>query len=94
MGPSKNDDRQAIGEPGAELSTVPWLTDPRYGGMSPRSAELSYRAAVKRLAEDSSVGAALPDYNEPPPPKSLAEYGLSPDAVTDQIVEHTTSSPT
>jgi AAA domain len=92
MRPSKNDDLQSIGEPGAELSTEPWLTDLRYGGMSPRSAELSYRAAMKRLPEDSSVGAALPDYNEPPP-KSLAEYGLSPDAVTEQIVEHTTSSP-
>lgn len=50
--------------------------------MSPASAERSYLALMKRRAEAGAVRAErLPDRgaNEPPPPKSLADYGLSPD---------------
>jgi hypothetical protein len=53
--------------------------------MSPASAERSYLAVMKRRAEAGAGRAEhLPDRgaNEPPPPKSLADYGLSPDTAT------------
>src|SRR5690242_5787443 len=60
----------------------PWLSDPRYGGMSALSAERSYRAAAKRRDEAFAFQARSPEeygHGGPPPPKSLADYGLSPD---------------
>src|SRR4030081_1676596 len=85
--PSNNSDiRNNDNTQGTALATErPWLTDPRYGGMSPASAERSYLAVMKRRAEAGAGRAEhLPDRgaNEPPPPKSLADYGLSPDTAT------------
>src|SRR5229473_2064545 len=96
---SNNDDRLAIHKPlGAALVTErPWLTDPKYGGMSAASAERSYLAAMKYRAEAGAVRADyLPEHdgNEPPLPKSLAEYGLPADSVTEQIIEYATALPT
>jgi hypothetical protein len=46
----------------ATASERPWLIDPAYSGMSPQSAERSYRAAMKRRAEAVAVGSdPLPD---------------------------------
>jgi len=71
----------------------PWLTDPTYGGMSAAAAENSWRAAESRRAEANAVRTdRLREHenNEPPPPKSLTEYGLSADSFPEQIIENAT----
>jgi hypothetical protein len=61
----------------APIKEGPWLTDPIYGGMSPASAEKSWLAAQVRRKD---AGVIVEDsHDEAPPPKSLADYGLSPD---------------
>jgi hypothetical protein len=80
----------------APANERPWLTDPTYGGMSPQSAERSYRAAMKRRAEAEPVRTNhLPelDSNEPPSPKSLAEYGLSADSVPEIFLAYGSELP-
>jgi hypothetical protein len=71
----------------------PWLTDPTYGGMTPESAERSYRAGEKRRLETAAVPISPHDDSEPPPPKSLAEYGLSAESAFDDFVEFPVSVP-
>jgi hypothetical protein len=53
---------------------APWLTDPLYGGMSPGSAERSWRAAQERRSRVVDWLEARGD--EPPPPAGSADYGI------------------
>lgn len=69
----------------------PWLTDPMYEGMSPASAEMSFRAAQKRRAEpDFAMGHNTAEHHDSEFswPKSLAEYGLSADNVPESFTEY------
>ena len=75
----------------------PWLEDPVYFGMSPQSAERSYRAAEKRRAAPGlilTVPLPAQDSNEPVPPKSLVDCGLSPDGIAIAPLNRDTMSPT
>lgn len=66
----------------------PWPTDLTHGGMSEKSAELSYRADKKGRLEDSAKQIAPRSSareSEPPFPESLADYGPSVDASFEAI---------
>jgi hypothetical protein len=59
----------------------PWLTDPRYGGMSPESARRSWEAGQRRQqAEDEE--------DHPPPAMSPDDYGSA-----EQFAEGATNAP-
>lgn len=57
------------------LSEAPWMTDPKFGGMSPDARKASWEASQRRLRE---VEARSSDLNESPPPLGPEDYGLPP----------------
>lgn len=72
----------------------PWLTDLRYGGMTSASAEKSWRAGQQSRSKALIGLNNSPNYDEenPPLPKSLSDYGLSPDWVSESALEQDTIS--
>jgi len=66
----------------AHVDEKPWRLERKYDGMSDFAAAASWSAAQRCREEDHSVEREPPSSvrDEPPPPTSLADYGLSPDA--------------
>lgn len=81
-------------ENGSAADAAPWVTDPKYGGMSPASAEKSYRASQRQIELDFASEALAQQSDALGSPKGIlqvttpADWSNEPPQEMKWLVEH------